>query len=330
MYPDEYGSFLVRLWYAHHDGNRRRAGHAEVEHIQTGSRWSFPTCDTLLTFLQRVADRMQPLDERRLTSNTRRSAMVRTQAQVLLAKLLQQHEALTLADTPAPIERVSGAVDGGPALLVENLSGTLHSAGIEVKVGTNDAEVRTFGISATADQRGGIGVIGRGDYGVVGQSPDGVGVMGFGATGLFGFSNDPQGRGVEGHSASPSGIGVLASAPDPEITALAIDTGNIRVPGAGEQTPTPVFVHVAAEVNTRSNQTVIDHPMTNNDPNAILIVTRRERLFFSQHDDNLTAPPPAESFSVAYSSRAAKWLIVQPNGSSVSLGSAFNVLVFKV
>jgi hypothetical protein len=34
MYPGEYGSLLVQLWYAHHDGNRQRAGHAEVEHIQ--------------------------------------------------------------------------------------------------------------------------------------------------------------------------------------------------------------------------------------------------------------------------------------------------------
>jgi hypothetical protein len=254
--------------------------------------------------------------------------MVRTQAQALLAELRQQREARTLADAPAPIERVSGSVDGGPALLVENLSDTLHSTGIEVRVGTEDAEMRDFGISATADQQGGVGVIGRGDYGVVGQSPDGVGVMGFGTTGLFGFSNDPEGRGVEGHSASPSGIGVLASAPEPAITALAIDTGNIRVPGAGEQTPTPVFVHVANESNTRGNQTAIDHPMTNDDPKAILIVTRRETLSFGQADDS--PPSRAESFSVAYSSRAAKWLIVQPEGSNVSPGAAFNVLVFKV
>ena len=256
--------------------------------------------------------------------------MVRTQAQALLAELQQQRKARTLAEKPAPIERVSGAVDGGPALLVENLSGTLHSTGIEVQVGTEDVEMRTFGVAATADQQGGIGMIGRGDYGVVGQSPDGVGVMGFGATGLFGFSNDPEGRGVEGHSASPSGIGVLASAPEPAITALAIDTGNIRVPGAGEQTPTPVFVHVAGESNTRGNQTVIDHPMTNHDPKAILIVTRRETLSFGQADDSPMPLPHAESFSVAYSSRAAKWLIVQPEGSSIPSGAAFNVLVFKV
>jgi hypothetical protein len=330
MHPDEYGSFLVRLWYAHHDGSRQCDGHAEVEHIQSGVHWSFRTCDSLLSFLQRATDRMQSMDCQQLLIKTRRYAMVRTQAQALLAELRQQREARTLADNPAPIERVSGTVDGGPALLVENLSDALHSAGIEVKVGTGDTEMRNFGVSATADQQGGVGVIGRGDYGVVGQSPDGVGVMGFGTTGLFGFSNDPEGCGVEGHSASPSGIGVLASAPEPAITALAIDTGNIRVRGAGEQTPTPVFVHVVDESNTRGNQTMIDHPMTNNDPKAILIVTRRERLLFSQNDDSPLPLPHGEGFSLAYSSRAAKWLIFQPAGTLLRVGAAFNVLVFKV
>jgi hypothetical protein len=100
--------------------------------------------------------------------------------------------------------------------------------------------------------------------------------------------------------------------------------------GAGEHTPTPVFVHEAGEVNTRGNQTVIDHPMTNDDPQAILIVTRRETLLPSQADDRLISRPHAESFSVAYSKRAAKWLILQPEGSGIPPGAAFNVLVFKV
>jgi hypothetical protein len=256
--------------------------------------------------------------------------MIRTSAQTLLAELQRRRDVLTLADTPEPIERISGAVDGGPALLVENQSNTYHSAGIEVRVGTEDVEVRTFALSATADQQGGIGVIGRGDYGVVGQSPDGVGVMGAGTTGLFGFSNDPAGRGVEGHTTSPSGIGVLASAPEPAITALAIDTGNIRVPGAGKHTPTPVFVHIAEDQNTRGNQTLIDHPMTNHDPNAILFITRREMHVFNHNESSLTLPLQAESFSVAYSSRAAKWLIVRSNGMPLPIGAAFNVLVFKV
>jgi hypothetical protein len=257
--------------------------------------------------------------------------MSRKKTQALVAELQQHNETLTLADKPAPIERVSGVVDGGPALLAENVSAAHHSVGIEVQVGQEDAHVRNFGVSATAGQQAGIGVIGRGDYGVVGQSPDNVGVMGFGTTGIYGFSNDPQGRGVEGHTASPSGIGVLASAPEPEITALAIDTGNIRVLGAGQNTPTPVFIHVATERNTRGAFTIIDHPMTNGDPNAILIVTRRMFPILDSADRTAEAAGTnVESFSVAYNSQAEKWMIGHQSGKPVAVTAAFNVLVFKV
>jgi hypothetical protein len=250
--------------------------------------------------------------------------MSHTKAQALLDALEQYTNALILGDQPEPIKCIVGAVEGGPALLVENTGAEHNSVGIEVRVGQEDAEVRNFAVSATADQQGGIGVIGRGDFGVVGQSPDNVGVMGFGTTGVFGFSNDPEGCGVEGHTASPSGIGVRASAPAPEITALAIDTGSIRVLGAGQNTPTPVFIHVAGETNTRGNHSIIDHPMTNGDPNAILIVTRRISSNADLGDGSV------ESVAVGYNAQAAKWMIVQPSGRSIAVSAAFNVLVFKV
>jgi hypothetical protein len=257
--------------------------------------------------------------------------MPRTNIQALLAELQQFTNALILGDKPEAIEHVRGAVAGGPALLVENESTAHNSVGIEVHVGQEDAEVRNFAISATASQHGGIGVIGRGDYGVVGQSPDNVGVMGFGTTGVFGFSNDPGGRGVEGHTASPSGIGVLASAPEPEITALAIDTGNMRVLGAGQNTPTPVFIHVASAANTRGNCTIIDHPMTNDDPHAILIVT--PRIFaITDLPDRATeaADSNVECFGIGYNTQAGKWMIGRQSGKSIAINTAFNVLVFKV
>jgi hypothetical protein len=256
--------------------------------------------------------------------------MSSAKAEALLAELQQYTNALILGDKPEAFEHISGTVDGGPALLVENLSAAHDSVGIQVHVGQGDAEVRNFAISATADQQGGIGGIGRGDYGVVGQSPDNVGVMGFGTTGIFGFSNDPEGCGVEGHTASPSGIGVRASAPAPEITALAIDTGNIRVLGAGQGTPTPVFVHVASEQNTRDNYTIVDHPMTNNDSNAILIVTRRLSAFVEPPERMASATGAGvESFGVGYNPQAQKWMIGQPSGKPIGANTAFNVLVFK-
>lgn len=236
------------------------------------------------------------------------------------------------AERVSPFKTISGAVAGGPTLLVENRSPAHLSVGVEVHVGAADpsdeTEGRTFGLSATTDQQEGVGVIGRGDYGVVGQSPGNVGVMGFGTTGVYGFSNDPEGRGVEGHTASASGIGVLASAPEPEMIALAIDTGQIRVLGAGEHTATPVFVHVASEQNTRGSQTVIDHPMSNGDPHALLIVTRRETLQLPENE-HTALPHKVEPWSVAYSTRASKWLIVQPEGTLLPLGTAFNVLIVK-
>jgi hypothetical protein len=252
-----------------------------------------------------------------------------TKAQALLAELQRYTNTVILGDHPDPIEHISGAVDGGPALLVENPSAAHASVGIAVRVGQEDAEVRNFAISATADQQGGIGVIGRGDYGVVGQSPDNVGVMGFGTTGVFGFSNDPEGCGVEGHTASPTGVGVRASAPAPEITALAIDTGNIRVLGAGQNTPTPVFIHVANEANTRGNLTILDHPITNGDPSAILIVTRRVSLIAEPADRAAAVVVGVESFGVGYNAQAEKWMIGQPSGQTIAVGAAFNVLVFK-
>ena len=56
--PIEYASFLIRLW---RERGLERQGpsaewHSEVEHIQTGQRWSFDTLDELLDFLRRQAE----------------------------------------------------------------------------------------------------------------------------------------------------------------------------------------------------------------------------------------------------------------------------------
>ena len=57
--------------------------------------------------------------------------MSRTNVQALLDELQQYTNALLLADKPVPIDHVSRAVAGGPALLVENASVAYHSMGIE-------------------------------------------------------------------------------------------------------------------------------------------------------------------------------------------------------
>jgi hypothetical protein len=56
-YPATYVSFLVRLWHEPRpELPETSAGwHGEVEHIQTGRRWTFSTLDELLGFLRRQA-----------------------------------------------------------------------------------------------------------------------------------------------------------------------------------------------------------------------------------------------------------------------------------
>src|SRR5205085_4478076 len=49
--------------------------------------------------------------------------------------------------------------------------------------------------------------------------------------------------------------------------------GTIQVPGAGLFTNKAVFIHRATVANSAGDFTKITHPMSDGDPNAILIVT---------------------------------------------------------
>jgi len=55
--PVEYASFLIRIWReADVDVVASPSDwRSEVEHIQTGQRWSFDTLEDLLNFLRRQA-----------------------------------------------------------------------------------------------------------------------------------------------------------------------------------------------------------------------------------------------------------------------------------
>jgi hypothetical protein len=55
--PIEYASFLIRLWReSGGDAEAPPAGwQSEIEHIQTGERWSFNSLEQLLDFLRRQA-----------------------------------------------------------------------------------------------------------------------------------------------------------------------------------------------------------------------------------------------------------------------------------
>jgi hypothetical protein len=59
-------------------------------------------------------------------------------------------------------------------------------------------------------------------------------------------------------------------------TALEIVDGAIKVTGAGVGTPTAAFIHQVNAANRVTDKvTRINHPLTNNDPHALLFVSKR-------------------------------------------------------
>jgi hypothetical protein len=175
-----------------------------------------------------------------------------------------------------------------------------------------------------------------------------------GATGVAGLSAATTGRGVYGHatafsgalgtgaygvvgeSESPSGAGIKAIGAGTTSAALEIQTGGIKIKGAGVHSPTPVFIHEATEASLiGANEfwpdwhTYIDHPLCNNRPNAILILTPREDAF-EEGDSHGT-------LVARYDATAGRWGIsVQSDffddydaAYRIEVGARFNVLVFN-
>lgn len=63
--PTHYASFLVRLWHKGEPGSPEDTGdwQGEVEHIQSGGRWTFDTLDELLNVLRRQAEGQSSVGE---------------------------------------------------------------------------------------------------------------------------------------------------------------------------------------------------------------------------------------------------------------------------
>jgi hypothetical protein len=109
----------------------------------------------------------------------------------------------------------------------------------------------------------------------------------------------------------------------PSSTALQIYNGGIRVNGAGMGASTPVFVHVATVGNIMGTFTIITHPLTDGDPNAILIVTPSYNYALVVGANN---PHPV---GVWYQANISKWVINNLDGVDMPAGPEFNVLVIK-
>lgn len=180
------------------------------------------------------------------------------------------------------------------------------------------------GTGVVGDSDVGGGVLGRGSSGpgVLGRSETGIGVYGMSAGGS-GPSTAVQGDtgtgvGVRGNANSDGGTGVMASGHGAGSTALQIDNGPIKVSGAN-----PTAVTVIAPTLGSQTWFYFDNPLTNGDPNAIILVT-----------NNITpggaaALYDAHPVGVYYDSSSRKWIIENVDGGNMPSRAAFNVLVIK-
>jgi hypothetical protein len=95
----------------------------------------------------------------------------------------------------------------------------------------------------------------------------------------------------------------------------------------GSGAPLHVLVHVATEQNSRDACTTIDHPLTNGDPDAVLVVT--PRLFLRESAIGMAEAAPIEQVSVGYHTLTERWIITNQSGSSIVAGAIFYMLVLK-
>jgi len=122
-----------------------------------------------------------------------------------------------------------------------------------------------------------------------------------------------------------AGGGVGINTNDPQATLhvrgnIAADA--LRAPGAGINTGTFAFIHRAAATNTAGHITTLYHPLTDGDPNAILIVTHNYTAD--------TAGNRYETEPVGLWYNGSRWTIYHENtGVAMPIGRAFNVLVIK-
>jgi hypothetical protein len=166
-----------------------------------------------------------------------------------------------------------------------------------------------------------VGLYAEGERkGVNGESVDGVGVH------AVSLNSDAL------VAASSGGAGVVASGKP----ALVIKEGGIQVEGAGKGTDTPAFIHQFDVSQNRCRKgtfvqnysTVVDHPLTNGNQDALLFITPNYGLASSQH-----AGPANAAYGVYYDDRdqcgfgADKWVIYAYDGTSLNNGQMFNVLV---
>ena len=212
---------------------------------------------------------------------------------------------------PPHARRAGGAARPEPvfgAALVQPDGGPDRGLNVVVNSDTGDvgddaaAVFGQFGAGSGFDRPGNAALRGDSatDTGTLGTSRSGAGVRGLADGGV----------GVEGHA--ETGTGVRASH-GRGGTALEIANGALRMSGSVR----PAFVHESSGGNTSGDSTCIDHPLTNAQPEAIVLVTHR----FGGSGVNVPA------VGVYYASERGQWCVFTEGGSAMPHGIPFNVLV---
>ena len=215
---------------------------------------------------------------------------------------------------------------------ISSSSPGLYSSGLRgFNNGTGQLGIGVFG-SQDGSGWGVYGQVDGGGRGVFGKSDgdNGSGLYGLSegecGVGVWGVANGESGIGVIGFSSVESGIGVYASDSAFTSTALLISSGSVRVNGAGLGTSTPVFIHQATASNIwglHDENTNIDHPLTNGDPDAILFVTMNSNPYIIGVEEN---PHPV---GVRYHPELPFWIIHNIDDAPMPIGATFNVFVVK-
>jgi len=99
-------------------------------------------------------------------------------------------------------------------------------------------------------------------------------------------------------------------------SALELFNGGIVVSG----TRRPAFVHTSAAANVIGTRTVLDHPLLNGAPNAIVVASRAYTAAVGFL---------AGGFSTFYDTATARWSILREDGSAMPTGVRFNLIVFN-
>jgi hypothetical protein len=213
---------------------------------------------------------------------------------------------------------------GEAAALIGEVSSTTpgsYSTGLRgINLGTG-----LYGIGVHGSQDGsGWGVYGQVDgsgRGVYGKAEGDNGV------GVYGEGNGSSGVGLYGLATQAGGVGIHAQGSEATGVALKLSSGAIQVAGAGLTTSTPVFIHQATASNigcTLSQCTLIDHPLTNNDPDVILFVT--QNFNYAEYPGAENNPHPV---GVQYLTVSSRWVIYNVDLSEMTEDALFNVMVVK-